>query len=108
MAGRRARKALPRWEAASLVAWSTSALVRVGLVAGALAGVAGRADPGGAAEGVDLQARVVGDRGQPRPVGVRPRLEQRVLQEGVAGLLDLGRLAGAGVLQAHQLDRQPL
>ncbi len=28
MAGRRARNALPRWEAASLVAWSTSALVR--------------------------------------------------------------------------------
>ena len=28
MAGRRARKALPRWEAASLVAWSTSALAQ--------------------------------------------------------------------------------
>jgi ABC-2 type transport system ATP-binding protein len=82
-------------------------LVQVGLVAGALAGVAGRADPGGAAEGVHLEARVVGDRGPARPGGVGPGLDARVLQERVAGLLDLGRVAEAGLGQADQLDGQP-
>jgi hypothetical protein len=35
-------------------------------------------------------------------------LDERVLQERVAGLLDLGGLAEAGLGQADQLHRQPL
>ena len=64
--------------------------VEVGLVVAVPAGPAGGEDAGGAAEDVDAEAGVVGDRRQAGGLGQGVRLEERVLGEGDAGLLDVG------------------
>src|SRR2546430_1246216 len=44
---------------------------------------------GGTAQRIDLDPRIVGDRGDPQGLGHRSRLEARVFQVGLFGLLDL-------------------
>ena len=77
-------------------------LVEVDLVAGALAGVAGRVDPRGAAEVLGVDAGVVGDRDLAGRLVRGPRLDQRVGGEAVAVL---GRHLEAR-RQRLQLDRR--
>jgi hypothetical protein len=71
------------------------------LVGGAVTGVAGRPDAGGAAEGGRLDAGVVGDRGAARGRCRGACLPERVVGEGGAGL---GR-QGDPVRQRVELER---
>src|SRR5204862_4899156 len=50
----------------------------------------------GAAERLDLEPRIVGDRGQPGLFRVIAGLQARVLGEGLAGLLGLGKAREVG------------
>lgn len=64
--------------------------VQVGAVVAVGAGPAGREDAGGAAEYVDAEAGVVGDRGVAGGLCEGVGLEEGVLGEGDAGFLDVG------------------
>mgnify|MGYP001261245699 CR=1 FL=1 len=70
---------------------------QLGVVGGitATAGVAGRVDAGCAAQGVDRESGVVGQRRQARDAGGVTRLDQGVFDEGQAGFLgfDIGEVA---------------
>ena len=83
------RKRAPR-AAAGHVAQRRQQLGVVARVVARLAGVARRVHAGRAAERVDLQARVVGERGQPRRGRRLARLRQGVALEGGAVLAQLG------------------
>ena len=88
---RRARRARRRPRAAP------SSLSHVVGVGGVLARVAGRVDAGRAAERVDLEAGVVGDRGQAGGLAQRDRLEARVvLERGRRSRRPRGRRRAAG------------
>jgi len=56
------------------------------LIAGRLCGEAGRPDPGAAAEGLHLEPGIVRERRQARVARRVVRLDERVLEEGGAGL----------------------
>jgi hypothetical protein len=72
------------------------------VVGDVLAGVAGRAHARLAAQGVHLEAGVVGQGHLTRGRGHRPRLEARVCQQRLAGLLRQLDAVGQGA----QLDRR--
>ncbi len=64
-------------------------LVDVGLIVGGLPGIARRPYPGGAAQGVHLDAGVLGNGRKARGLDQRPRLEAGVAEQGLLCLLDL-------------------
>ena len=68
-------------------------------------GVAGGIDAGGAAEGVDLKAAVVGETAFAETVEKELRLQQRILGEGAAGFL--GFAFHPGIPGAEHLERRP-
>src|SRR4051812_41650514 len=67
------------------------------------AGVVGRMHAGRAAERVDAQARIVGERRQAGGTAGMARLRQRVFKERLKGLV---RLAYAELALRHDLDRE--
>ena len=77
----------------------------VGRVGRVRAGVAARPHAGAAAQRIHLEARVVGQRRQPRTPGVEPGLQARVGLERLAGLL--GLVGDADVVGRHELDVGP-
>ncbi|KAG1358138.1 hypothetical protein G6F61_014511 [Rhizopus arrhizus] len=87
----------------------------VGRGIGRLAGIARAVQARCTAEGIDDQARIIGQRRQAGRFAGRARLQQRVLDEGQAGLFhvaqaqlggrgDLQRQVGEDLLHLHKLD----
>jgi len=77
--------------------------LQVGHIVAVSPGPAGGQYPWHAVQRIDVETRIVGDRGQPREIRHRACLDQRVLGERGAGLCGFRRAGEVG--QAGQVDR---